>query len=94
VKECWTLFLWENFLRLVDYTGPLFRNGKAASSAGLRVIIDRLDSSAESWHARLEKLKAGSLSGRFFASSRKRLRVVAAHPRLHHIANLCGCPAR
>ena len=36
-------------------------------------ILERLGSSAESWRARLEKLKSGRLLGRFFAASRERL---------------------
>jgi hypothetical protein len=64
---------------LVDYTGRLFRDGKAAISAELSGILERLGSSAERWRARLEKLKAGRLLGRFFAASRERLSEVAAH---------------
>ena len=46
------------------------------------------------WQARREKLKAGRLLGRFFAASRERLREAASHLRVHHLANLGGCPAR
>ena len=49
-------------------------------SAELSGILERLGSSAESWRARLEKLKSGRLLGRFFAASRERLRAVAAQP--------------
>ena len=66
-----------SYLLLVDYTGRLFRDGKAAISAELSGIFDRLDSSAESWWARLEKLSRGRLLGRFFAASRDRLREAA-----------------
>ena len=58
---------------LVDYTGRLFRDGKAAISAEVTGILDRLQSSAESWRARLEKLRGGRLFGRFFDASRERL---------------------
>jgi len=44
---------------LLDYTGRLFRDGKAMISAELTGILERLGSSAESWRARLEKLKSG-----------------------------------
>ena len=44
-----------NYLLLVDYTGRLFREGKAAISAELAGIFDRLGSSAESWQARLRE---------------------------------------
>ena len=83
-----------NYLLLVDDTGRLFREGKAALSAELTGILERLGTSAESWHARLEKLKGGRLLARFFAASRKRLREVAAQLRVHHLANLGGCLAR
>ena len=83
-----------SYLILVDYTGRLFRDGKAVISAELTGILDRLGTSAETWRARLEKLKAGRLLGRFFAASRQRLREVAAHLGVHHLANLGGCPAR
>ncbi len=82
-----------SYLLLVDYTGRLFRAGKAAISAELTGIFDRLGSSAKRWQARLEKLKGGRLLGRFFAASRDRLREVAAHLKVHHLANLGGCPA-
>jgi hypothetical protein len=83
-----------SYLALVDYTGRLFREGKAAISAELSGIFARLGSSAESWWARLEKLSRGRLLGRFFAASRERLRSVAARLGVHHLAHLGGCPAR
>ena len=83
-----------NYLLLVDFTGRLFREGKTAISAELSGILERLGTTAESWQARLEKLKSGRLLGRFFAASRARLREVAARLRVHHLANLGGCPAR
>ena len=45
----------------VDYTGRLFREGKAAISAKLAGIFDRLGSRAENWQARMEKLSCDSL---------------------------------
>jgi hypothetical protein len=83
-----------SYLILVDYTGRLFRDGKAVISAELSGILNRLGSSAESWRARLEKLKSGRLLGRFFAASRERLREVARSLGVRHLANLGGCPAR
>ena len=76
-----------SYLLLVDYTGRLFREGKATISRELAGILDRMGSSAESWWARLEKLRQGRLLGRFFASSRERLGV-------RHLASLAGCLAR
>jgi hypothetical protein len=58
-------------------------------------ILQRIGSSADSWQARLGQLKrCGSrLLGRFFAITRERLRLVAKQCGVHHLANLCGCPA-
>jgi REP element-mobilizing transposase RayT len=83
-----------SYLLLVDYTGRLFREGKATISRELSGIFARLGSSAESWWARLDKLSRGRLLGRFFAASRERLREVATRLGVHHLANLGGCPAR
>jgi REP element-mobilizing transposase RayT len=83
-----------SYLMLVDYTGRLFRDGKAVISAELSSILERLGTSAEAWRERLHKLKDGRLLGRFFAASRERLREVAAHLGVHHLANLGGCPTR
>ncbi len=83
-----------NYVLLVEYTGRLFRDGRAVISAELTGILEGLGSTAESWGARMEKLSKGHLLGRFFAASRARLREVAARLGVHHLANLAGCPAR
>jgi hypothetical protein len=83
-----------SYLLLVDYTGRLFRAGKAAISAELAGILDRLGTSAESWRARLEKLRAGRLFGRFFAATRDRLKKAAAHLGMRSVWNLGGCLVR
>ncbi len=82
-----------NYLLLVDYTGRLFREGKASISREVATILDRLGSSAETWQARLEKLSKGRLFGRFFAASRQRLREVAERLDLRRVPNLGGCAA-
>jgi REP element-mobilizing transposase RayT len=83
-----------SYLLLVDYTGRLFREGKAVISAELTGILGRLGSNAERWWSRIEKLSEGRLLGRFFAASRARLREVARGLGVHHLANLGGCLAR
>jgi hypothetical protein len=40
-----------SYLRLVDYTARLFREGKAAISREVAEIFDRLGSSAETWQS-------------------------------------------
>jgi hypothetical protein len=82
------------YLRLVDYTGRMFREGKTAISAELSGILERLGSNADRWWSRIEKLSKGRLLGRFFAASRARLREVARDLGVHHLANLGGCLAR
>jgi len=62
-------------LLLVDYTGRLFRKGKAALRAELAGMFDRLGSRAESWRVRLEKLRTSRLFGRFFVPVRARPRL-------------------
>jgi hypothetical protein len=83
-----------NYLLLADYTGRLFREGKAVISAELSAILERLGSSAENWQARLRNLASGRLLGRFFAAARSRLREVAQRLGVHRLANLAGCAAR
>ncbi len=83
-----------SYLLLIDFTGRLFRDGKAAISAEVAGILERLGSNAESWWCRIEKLSNGRLLGRFFAVNRQRLRDVARRLGVHHLANLGGCLAQ
>ncbi|MHC5537774.1 hypothetical protein ACYOEI_06045 [Singulisphaera rosea] len=81
-----------NYLLLVDYTSRLFREGKATVAREVSEVLNRLGSSAETWQARLERLRKDRLLGRFLASSRSRLGEVAARLGLGRVANLNGCP--
>jgi hypothetical protein len=83
-----------SYLLLVDYTGRFFRSGKAAISATVAGIFDRLGSRAENWQTQMEKLRKGRLFGRFFAASRDKLQEVAEHLDLPYVRNLAGCPTR
>jgi hypothetical protein len=83
-----------SYVQLVDYTGRLFRQGKATISAELAGIFERLGCSSRSWHVRIERLHEGRLLGRFFASSREKLREIAERLGVRRLANLAGCPAR
>ena len=82
-----------NCFLLIDFTGRLFREGKAAICDDLAGILERLGSSAQSWQARLQKPAGGHLLGRFFAVSREGLRQLAARLGMHLLAKLGGCPA-
>jgi hypothetical protein len=83
-----------SYLLVVDYTGRLFREGKATISAEAFGILHRIGISLDEWRARLERLNGGRLLGTFFAASHQRLREVAARSRVHHLADLGACPTR
>jgi hypothetical protein len=71
----------------------LYREGKATLSRDVAEILDRLGSTVDHWHARLEKLRQGHFLGRFLATSRQRLRAVAERLGLKRVPKLGGCPA-
>jgi hypothetical protein len=81
-----------NYLPLVDFTTQLYREGKRALSREAAAILDRLGSTDDHWHARLEKLRRGNFLGRFFTTTRARLRAVAERLGLKRVPNLGGCP--
>jgi len=81
-----------NYVLLVDYTARLYPEEKATLSRELAEILDRLKSRVDQWQARLEKLRQGTLLGRFFATSRQRLREVAERLGLRRVPNVGGCP--
>jgi hypothetical protein len=83
-----------SYALLVDYTGRLFREGKTAISRELAAIFDRLGTTAESWWARLVKLRQGRFFGRVFAATRDRLQQFANLLGVRQLANLGRCPAR
>ena len=66
-----------SYVKLVDYTGRLFRAGKASISAELAEIFERLGCSAQSWQRgdlQIKKLRGDWLLGRFFyVASRTKL---------------------
>jgi REP element-mobilizing transposase RayT len=83
-----------SYVKLVDYTGRLFRQGKASIAAELAGIFQRLGCSPQSWQNRMEKLRRSSLHGRFFAATRAKLREIAERLGVRRLVNLAGCPAR
>jgi hypothetical protein len=82
-----------SYLLLVDYTGRLFRAGKAVISAELADVFARLRIGSETWQARLKKLRAGRWLGRVFAATRERLKAAAERLGVGYVRNLSGCPA-
>jgi hypothetical protein len=83
-----------SYVRLVDYTARLFRAGKAAMSAELAGIFDRLGTNARSWQVKMKKLRASRLLGRFFAASQTKLQEIAERLDVGYVVNLARCPAR
>jgi hypothetical protein len=83
-----------SYVKLVEYTGRLFRQGKASISAELAGIFQRLGCSAENWHNRIQRLNGDRLLGRFFAATRAKLRQISERLGVRHLVNLTGCPIR
>ena len=83
-----------SYVKLVDYTGRLFREGKASISAELAEIFERLGRNAQSWQLQIETLRGDRLLGRFFAASRAKLRETAGRLGVRRLVNLRGCPIR
>jgi hypothetical protein len=80
-----------SYLLLVDYTGRLFREGKAMISKEVSAILDRIGTTAETCQARMKKLSGGRLLGRFFAASRQRLGEISQRLGLRRAVNLASC---
>jgi hypothetical protein len=80
-----------SYLLLVDYTGRLFREGKAMISNEVAAIFDRIGTTAETWQARMKKLSGGRLFGRFLAASRQRLGEITQRLGLRRAVNLASC---
>jgi hypothetical protein len=83
-----------SYVKLVEHTGRLFRQGKASISAELAGIFERLGSSAQNWQTGMERLCGDRLLGRFFPVSAVKLREVAERLGVRHLVNLVGCPIR
>ena len=76
------------YLMLVEYTGRMLREGKAAISSEVVDIFARLGCTPETWGVRMKKLTGGRLLGRFLAASRERLRQLAGTLNVRHLANV------
>ena len=74
---------------LVEYTGRLFRNGKARISSGVRDVLERLGSNPEFCYERIKKMmKTNQLRGCFFAAKPEAVQKLAKK-RGVRTANLC-----
>ena len=66
--------------------------GKASISATMAGIFERLGGGVQSWQIQIEKLRGARLLGRFFTSSRAKLRQIAEHLGVRRLVNFRGCP--
>jgi REP element-mobilizing transposase RayT len=83
-----------SYLLLVDYTGRLFRSGKARMDAGLQEVFDRLGTSVEYWNDRIKKmLSSRDLRGCYFASDASRVQELAHRRGQRHLANMSPQPS-
>jgi len=82
-----------NYLLLVDYTSRLHRQGKARVSREVASIFDRLQTNADAWGHRIERLfERTRLLGNYFSTNVARLRELAQNRGLHHLDNLTASP--
>jgi hypothetical protein len=81
-----------SYFLLVDHAGRLFREGKAAISAEVVGILERMGSDAARWNERLRNLAKRRWIGRFFATTRTKLREIALERGVRHLVNLGGRP--
>ena len=82
------------YVQLVDYTGRLFRHGKASISAQLAGIFERLGCSTQTWHNRMERLRDGRQFGRFFVTTRAKLQEIAERLGIRRPVNVAGHPVQ
>ncbi|HMO16358.1 MAG TPA: hypothetical protein PKD64_19700 [Pirellulaceae bacterium] len=69
-----------SYLLLVDYTGRLFREGKAQIKAGVEEVLDRLGTSVDFWQDRIKKmLGSRDLRGCFFGCRAESVERVSVH---------------
>ena len=77
-----------SYLQLLDWSGRLFRPGKATVPREAAAILERLRSSPDMWQHRFKKLKdAERLYGVVMASSREVINRVAEMRGISRLAN-------
>jgi hypothetical protein len=81
-----------SYLLLVDYTGRLFRQGKARISGAVQEIFQRLGTASETWSERIRQmLRSRDLRGHFFATQPSALAAVSQR-RSKRLPNLTPQP--
>jgi hypothetical protein len=93
-SKAWRSSMTNRCSNLVEYTGRLFRQGKASISEELAGIFERLGSCAQNWQTGMERLCGDRLLDRFIAASAMKLREIAERLGVRRLVNLVGCPIR
>lgn len=81
-----------NYLKLVDFTGRMVREGKCVIDREFDDILSRIQSTTGVWQQMIQRLRGGRLVGRFIAGSRERLRNHAHKLGLSRAMNLATVP--
>lgn len=81
-----------HYLRLIDASSRLVREGKARVDAHAKPLFDRLGISLLQWSATLKQMFERELSGVVFSFSSDPLQQFAAKRGARRVVNLNGCP--
>jgi hypothetical protein len=80
------------YLRLLDWSGRMFRPGKRRVPKDIAGILGRFGSDADLWRERLEKLRdRDRIFGTVFATKRAAINRLAERRGVSKLANLNGC---
>jgi hypothetical protein len=83
-----------HYLRLIDATSRLVRDGKRSLDSRMPSLFDRLQSESLQWQTTLDRLFSREpMRGVMFSFRKDRLRLAAAMRGCHRLANLNCCPA-
>jgi REP element-mobilizing transposase RayT len=84
-------FSLSSYLKLVDWTARLCRNGKGRVTEEVAGIMTRLGTSAEYWLSHLHKLLGKTRwLGNYSATRAERLKSIAQNRGVHHVDNALG----
>ena len=81
-----------SYLRLLDWSSRLVRQGKARVTSDVKEILDRLGTGPGQWQERLEKLTAADrIFGVVFATKAAEITRFATARGVTKLSNLNGC---
>ena len=83
-----------SYVKLVEYTGRLFRRGKASISGDLAEIFERLGCKLKTGTTECKGSTAIGCWAVSLRPPRAKLREIGERLGVRHLVNLAGCPAR